>query len=232
MPEYIIRARDPKLPSEVWTNLCDIPGSKLAFSTPYHPQTDRLAERIMQTMEDIISRLFAYLAYTTSQPSNTRKTPSLIEKGCNHLLPLDHLKKNFLKIDPTAKEFHELWKKSWDTAARFIAEAKEYNKQRYDKSHKEPAFSNKDQVIVSTLDFNNLKGHKKMKDSFVAPFTIKRMQGKSNLQLETKSSPPGILEAEESSVPVRKISLHGKDHRKYLVRLDNKMADKDKWIEF
>ncbi|MBW0487254.1 hypothetical protein O181_026969 [Austropuccinia psidii MF-1] len=46
--------------SEFWTNLYGILGTKLAFSTAYHPQTDGLAERVIQTMEDILRRCCAY----------------------------------------------------------------------------------------------------------------------------------------------------------------------------
>ncbi|MBW0559952.1 hypothetical protein O181_099667 [Austropuccinia psidii MF-1] len=58
--KVIISDRDPKFTSEFWTNLYDILGTKLAFSTAYHPQTDGLAERIIQTMEHIIRRFCAY----------------------------------------------------------------------------------------------------------------------------------------------------------------------------
>ncbi|MBW0465941.1 hypothetical protein O181_005656 [Austropuccinia psidii MF-1] len=43
VPKIIISDRDPKFTSEFWTNLYDILGTKLAFSTAYHPQTDGLA---------------------------------------------------------------------------------------------------------------------------------------------------------------------------------------------
>ncbi|MBW0465455.1 hypothetical protein O181_005170 [Austropuccinia psidii MF-1] len=58
---------------------------------------------------------------------------------------------------PKAKDFHDLWKRACDTAARCIAKAKEYNKQRWEKSHMEPDFKEWDQVLVSTINFNNLK---------------------------------------------------------------------------
>ncbi|MBW0470119.1 hypothetical protein O181_009834 [Austropuccinia psidii MF-1] len=60
VPKMIISDRDPKLTSEFWTNLYDMLGIKIAFSTAYHPQTDGLAERIIQTMEDILRRFCAY----------------------------------------------------------------------------------------------------------------------------------------------------------------------------
>ncbi|MBW0510816.1 hypothetical protein O181_050531 [Austropuccinia psidii MF-1] len=149
---------------------------------------------MIQTMEDILRRFCAYgmeykehegythdwvtllpavqLAYNTSQNSTTGKSPSLVEKGWNSLLLVEHLKKNLLTIHPTAKDLHDMWKKACDTAAKCIAEEKEYNKQRWEKSHMEPDFKEEDQVLVSALNSNNLKGPKKMRDSFVGPFNI------------------------------------------------------------
>ncbi|MBW0464435.1 hypothetical protein O181_004150 [Austropuccinia psidii MF-1] len=49
-----------KFTSEFWTNLYEILGTNLAFSTAYHPQADGSAERMIQTMEDIIRRFCAY----------------------------------------------------------------------------------------------------------------------------------------------------------------------------
>ncbi|MBW0488524.1 hypothetical protein O181_028239 [Austropuccinia psidii MF-1] len=74
-----------------------------------------------------------------------------------------------------------MWKMACDTAAKCIAEAKEYNNQRWDKSHMEPDFKEGDQVLVSTLNFNNLKGPRKMRDSFLGPFTIIQLIGKNAL---------------------------------------------------
>ncbi|MBW0470758.1 hypothetical protein O181_010473 [Austropuccinia psidii MF-1] len=206
IPKIIISDRDPKFTSEFWTNLYDILGTKIAFSTAYHPQTDGLAERMIQTMEDILRRFSAYgmkykdhegythdcvsllpvvqLAYNTSQDPTTGKTPSLVEKGWNPLLPVDHMKKNLLTIHPTAKDFHEMWKRAFDTAAKCISEAKAYNKQRWDKSHVETDFKEGDQVLVSTLNFNNLKGPKKMRNSFVAPFTIIKLIGENTVEVK------------------------------------------------
>ncbi|MBW0518944.1 hypothetical protein O181_058659 [Austropuccinia psidii MF-1] len=56
----IISDRDPKFTSALWTNLHQIFGTKLSFSTAYHPQTDGLAERMIQTLEDMVRRFCAY----------------------------------------------------------------------------------------------------------------------------------------------------------------------------
>ncbi|MBW0464986.1 hypothetical protein O181_004701 [Austropuccinia psidii MF-1] len=49
-----------KIHIRIWTRLYDILCTKPAFSTAYHPQKDGLAERMIQTMEDIIRRFCAY----------------------------------------------------------------------------------------------------------------------------------------------------------------------------
>ncbi|MBW0553061.1 hypothetical protein O181_092776 [Austropuccinia psidii MF-1] len=77
-----------------------------------------------------------------------------------------------------------MFKRACDTAAKCIAEAKEYNKQRWDKTHMEPDFKEGDQVLVSTLNFNNLKGPKKMRDSFLGPFTIIKLIGKNAVEVK------------------------------------------------
>ncbi|MBW0463773.1 hypothetical protein O181_003488 [Austropuccinia psidii MF-1] len=60
VPKIIIGDRDPQFTSEFWFNLYDMLGTKIAFSTAYHPQTDGLAERMIQTMEEILRISFAY----------------------------------------------------------------------------------------------------------------------------------------------------------------------------
>ncbi|MBW0560887.1 hypothetical protein O181_100602 [Austropuccinia psidii MF-1] len=56
----IISSRDPKLTSALWKNLHQLFGTELSFSTAYHPQTDGLAEGMIQTLEDMVRRFCAY----------------------------------------------------------------------------------------------------------------------------------------------------------------------------
>ncbi|MBW0576516.1 hypothetical protein O181_116231 [Austropuccinia psidii MF-1] len=99
----IISDRDPKFTSALWTNLHQLSGTKLSFSTAYHPQTDGFSERMIQTLEDMVRRFCAYglefkdcdafnhdwctlfpaleLAYKTSIHASTNQTPAIIEKG-------------------------------------------------------------------------------------------------------------------------------------------------------
>ncbi|MBW0559529.1 hypothetical protein O181_099244 [Austropuccinia psidii MF-1] len=54
----IISDIDPKFTSALWKNLHQLFGTKLSFPTDYHPQTDGLAERSIQTLEYMVRRFF------------------------------------------------------------------------------------------------------------------------------------------------------------------------------
>ncbi|MBW0464823.1 hypothetical protein O181_004538 [Austropuccinia psidii MF-1] len=58
--ESIISDRHPKFSSALCTNLHRFFGTKLSFSTAYCPQTDGLAETMIQTLEVMIRRFCAY----------------------------------------------------------------------------------------------------------------------------------------------------------------------------
>ncbi|MBW0508441.1 hypothetical protein O181_048156 [Austropuccinia psidii MF-1] len=186
--ENIIIDRDLKFKSALWTNLHKLLGTKISFSTAYHPQTDGLGERIIQTLEEIIRRFCAYglklknsdgfthnlctlipaleLAYKTYIHASTGKTPAMLEKGWNPKLPVDTLKKDLVEIHPTASSFELLLDKVRHHENKSMNDAFEYAKQKWDKSNKTPEFKVGDLILVSTLNFNNIKGPKKLKDYF------------------------------------------------------------------
>ncbi|MBW0551410.1 hypothetical protein O181_091125 [Austropuccinia psidii MF-1] len=74
----------------------------------------------------------------------------------------------------------------------------EYAKQNWDKSHKSPEFKVGDLILVSTLNFNNIKGTKKWKDSFAGPFIIKALHGKNAVQVKLS----GELEKKHPTFPI------------------------------
>ncbi|MBW0567528.1 hypothetical protein O181_107243 [Austropuccinia psidii MF-1] len=148
---------------------------------------------MIQTLEDMIRRFCAYgsefkdsdgfnhdwctlipaleLAYKTSVHSSTGQTPA------NFNLMLDKVKHH---------------------AKQSMNEAFDYAKQKWDKSHKVPDFKVGDLVLASTLNFHNIKGLKKLKDSYVGPFVIVSLHGTNAVQVELS----GELENKHSTFPV------------------------------
>ncbi|MBW0564543.1 hypothetical protein O181_104258 [Austropuccinia psidii MF-1] len=204
--QNIISDRDPKFTSTLWTNLHNLFGTKLSFSTTYHHQADGLAEIMIQTLEDMIRRFCAYgiefrdsdgfthdwctlipaleLEYKTSIHSSTGKTPAIPEKGWNPRLPYDTLKKDLVDKHPTASIFKLMLDKARHHANRCMKYSFNYANERWDKIHKPPDFKIGDLVIVSTLNFNNIKGPQKLKDSLAGPFMIKALHRPNSVQLE------------------------------------------------
>ncbi|MBW0529534.1 hypothetical protein O181_069249 [Austropuccinia psidii MF-1] len=203
--QNIISDRDPKFTSALWTNLHNLFGTKLSFSTAYHPQTNGLAERMIQTLEDMIRRFYAYglelkdsdgfthdwctlipaleLAYKTSIHSSTGKTPEMLEKSWNPRLPYHTLKKDLVDIHPRVSSFNLILDKARHHANRCMKDSFKYAEERWHRSHKPPNFKIGDLVLVSTPNFNNIKGPRKLKDSFAGPFMIKALYGTNAVQL-------------------------------------------------
>ncbi|MBW0563472.1 hypothetical protein O181_103187 [Austropuccinia psidii MF-1] len=69
-------------------------------------------------------------------------------------------------------------------AVGFIEDSFAYSKDKGDKSHATPCFKVGDLVLVSTTNFNNIKGCKRLKDSCAGPFVIKALNGKNAIEVE------------------------------------------------
>ncbi|MBW0587285.1 hypothetical protein O181_127000, partial [Austropuccinia psidii MF-1] len=161
---------------------------------------------MIQTLEDIIRRFCAYglefkdsdgfthgwcalipaleLEYKTSIHLSTGKTQAMLEKGWNPRLPYDTLKKDLVDIHQTARSFKIMLEKARHHANRCMQDSFKYAKERWDKSHKQPPFKVGDLVLVSTLNFNNIKYPKRLKDSFSGQFVINELHGTNAVQLD------------------------------------------------
>ena len=53
-PKTIVSDRDPRMTSLFWRGLFDNVGTKLNFSSAYHPQTDGQSERVNSTILDLL----------------------------------------------------------------------------------------------------------------------------------------------------------------------------------
>ncbi|MBW0579742.1 hypothetical protein O181_119457 [Austropuccinia psidii MF-1] len=78
LSKNIISDRYPKLTSALCTNLHRLFGTKLSFSTEYHPQTAVLPERMIQALEDMIRRFCAYGLEITGSDGFTHDWCTLI----------------------------------------------------------------------------------------------------------------------------------------------------------
>ncbi|MBW0470482.1 hypothetical protein O181_010197 [Austropuccinia psidii MF-1] len=161
---------------------------------------------MIQALEDMIKRFCAYglefkhsdgfthdwctliptleLEYKISFHSSTGKTPAMLGKGWNLRLPSATLRKGLIYIHPTASSFKFMLDKVKHHPKQSNNDAFDYAKQRWHKSHKVPDFKVGDLVLVSTLNFDNIKGQKKLKYSYIRPFFIVLLHGTNAAQVK------------------------------------------------
>ncbi|MBW0565541.1 hypothetical protein O181_105256 [Austropuccinia psidii MF-1] len=122
----------------------------------------------------------------------------MLEKGWNPRLPSDTLKKDLIYIHLTAFSFNTILYKVKNHAKQSMNDTFGYEKQKWDKSHKVPDFKVGDLVPVSTVNFNNIKGPKKLKYSYVGPFCMVYLHGTNAFQVELSDE----LENKHPTFPV------------------------------
>ncbi|MBW0520400.1 hypothetical protein O181_060115 [Austropuccinia psidii MF-1] len=59
-----------------------------------------------------------------------------------------------------------------------------YAKDKWDKSHTTPEYKVKSLVFISTTNFNNIRGCRKLKGSFSGPFVITALNGENAIEVE------------------------------------------------
>ncbi|MBW0469077.1 hypothetical protein O181_008792 [Austropuccinia psidii MF-1] len=168
--------RDPKFTSPLWSNLHRLFGTKLSFSTAYHPQVDGLAERMIETLEDMIGRLHQSIL------PNLKLLLCQKKDGIQESQQTQ--RKDLIDINPTASSFKIMLEKVKHHAKQSMNDAFDYAKHKWHKGHKVPDFEVGDLVLVSTLNFNNIKGPKKIQYSYVGPFVIVTLHGTNVIQVE------------------------------------------------
>ncbi|MBW0568543.1 hypothetical protein O181_108258 [Austropuccinia psidii MF-1] len=123
----------------------------------------------------------------------------MLEKGWNPKLPVDTLTTDVVYIHPSASSFKLLLAKVRHHVNQSMNDAFEYAKEKWDKSHKTPDFKVGDLILVSSLNFNNVKeSRNKFKYSFSGPFIIKALHGTNAVQVELS----GELENKNPPFPV------------------------------
>ncbi|MBW0498205.1 hypothetical protein O181_037920 [Austropuccinia psidii MF-1] len=75
------------------------------------------------------------LEYKTSIHSSPGKTPAILEKGWNPIIPYDTLKKYLVDTHPTASSFTSMLDKARHHENTCMQDSLKYAKERWDKSH-------------------------------------------------------------------------------------------------
>jgi hypothetical protein len=190
LPDALISDRGPQWLSSFWSSVFALCGTKLRFSTAYHPQTDGASERAIRTVVDTIrccldgvhERWDAHidaveLAYNSSVNASTGMTPFEILYGANPRLPLD------VDLEPPPADAAGTFVASREAArlraSDAIMQALLRQAVQIDKHRRAANLKVGDQVWLSTAHLN-LAYPNKFTPKYLGPFAVTQVMSSGN----------------------------------------------------
>ncbi|KAG8475376.1 hypothetical protein CXB51_031882 [Gossypium anomalum] len=186
IPLSIISDRDPRFTSRFWQKLQDALGTKLNFSTAFHPQTDGQSERVIQILEDMLRCCVLefqgswerYLplvefAYNNSYQTSLKMAPyeALYGRKCRTPLYWTELKENQIYGVDLIKETEEKVKVIRDC----LKAASDRQKSYADLKRKDIEFQVGDKVFLKVSPWKKVLrfGRKgKLSSRFIGPYEV------------------------------------------------------------
>ncbi|MBW0524695.1 hypothetical protein O181_064410 [Austropuccinia psidii MF-1] len=169
----------------------------------------------------------------------------MLEEGWNPILQANTLRKYLIEVPTTASSFKIMLEKVKHHAKQSMDVVFDYAKQKWDKRNKVPDLKVGGLVLVSTLNFDNIKGPKKLKDYYVGSFVIVALHGNNAFQVElsgelenkqptlypTPLTVPPVEQNEDKKIKkvIKERRLRGKNQREYLIRYRNPVHEMNGW---
>jgi len=204
-PKEIISDRGTTFANELIKELCNKYQIKHHLSTPYHPQTNGLVERLNRTLCDSIGKLVQlhgkewneYLpsvlfAYRTMQQNSTKFTPFYLTYGRQAITPLD------LKLQPFENEdqitSNEIIKRACTImdkleldrtiAQKNVEKSQQKQKDTYQQDNQPQSFNIGDKVLMKRMEMQHWH-HEKFAQKWKGPFYIHQAFDKGAYKLRT-----------------------------------------------
>lgn len=135
MPKSIVSDRDSRFTGTFWSELFNLLGSHLNFSSSYHPQTDGQTERLNSLLEEYLRHFVNAnqknwaqlldvdkLCFNSQKSSSTNKSPFEIGTGQQPLFP-HTVAVPYSGKCPRAYNFTKEWKQNADIARACLEKA-------------------------------------------------------------------------------------------------------------
>ncbi|GJS29342.1 putative nucleotidyltransferase, ribonuclease H [Tanacetum coccineum] len=196
-PTSIVSDRDPKFTSRFWKGLQKAWGTRLKFSTAFHPQTDGQSERTIQTLEDMLRACalewtgswdeylcLVEFAYNNSWHASIKAAPFelLYGRKCRAPICWDEVGERLIE----GPELIEITNEKVVVAKEKLKEARSRQKSYADKHRRDLEFQVGDRVFLKVSPFRGVKrfGIKgKLSPRFIGPFEILERIGEVSYRL-------------------------------------------------
>ncbi|GJP47431.1 hypothetical protein CLOM_g6619 [Closterium sp. NIES-68] len=183
IPAAIISDRDPKFTSKFWQDTWARYGTRLQFSSAYHPQTDGQTERTNQTMEQLIrtncldrnkweeALPMLEFSYNNAPSATTNHSPFYLNYGMDPTVPIST---NIESQVPRSQQFVVELQTARDKAVELIRKANA-TARRYADLHRRDITMAAGQLVL--LDTKNLRLPlpTKLRPLFCGPLKIVKM---------------------------------------------------------
>ena len=188
MPRAIVSDRDARFTGKFWTALTKLMGTKLNFSTAFHPQSDGQTERANRTLEEMLRAYISYhqkdwdlwlpmmeFAYNNSVNPSTGFSPFFLNYGHHPLVPSSLLKPPATNV-PAVSEFVAAQASALAQAQDAIVEAQNRQKHYADQKRRPVPFAVGDMVLLSTehisVAAHKQRPSKKLEPKYIGPYKI------------------------------------------------------------
>ncbi|GJQ92536.1 putative nucleotidyltransferase, ribonuclease H [Tanacetum coccineum] len=193
----LLSDRDPKFTSRFWKGLQKAWGTRLKFSTAFHPQTDGQSERTIQTLEDMLRACalewtgswdeylcLVEFAYNNSWHASIKAAPFelLYGRKCRAPICWDEVGERLIE----GPELIEITNEKVAVAKEKLKEARSRQKSYADKHRRDLEFQVGDRVFLKVSPFRGVKrfGIKgKLSPRFIGPFEILERIGEVSYRL-------------------------------------------------
>jgi hypothetical protein len=186
LSKVIISDRDPRFTSHFWRTLFRLMGTKLSFSTAFHPQTDGQTERINRVVEEVMRPYISArhtdwdtlltpveFAINNSVQASTGHTPFFLNSGHHPITPTTLFKPPPTDT-PAADQFMATIATALTSAKTLITIAQNRQKQYADRHRRELTLQPGDLVYLSTahLALPARTQVRKLAPKYTGPFTV------------------------------------------------------------
>jgi len=195
IPAKIYSDRDPKMNNTWWKEVMARLGTKLGFSTAFHPMTDGQTEVFNRTLEQVLrcfiapdmtnwARLLPFVEFACNSHRHevTRETPFFLNYGRQPARPIDLTFKDFHKSTniPKAKSAQaeaRVWHRALRRTTQLLLDNASRMTQRENAKRRDHTFREGDVVWLSSRNFSWKHGAKKLCPKFMGPFKLLRAVG-------------------------------------------------------
>ena len=183
--QVIYLDRGAQFTAKSWQELWQITGTRLGFSSAYHPQTQRVVERmnavVSQTLRCLIHdtknvKSWEILSPTveitinSSPNQSTGFNPFFLNYGYEPVMPIQLLKGNESTKMESVASFIQRVTSDWNLARENLQQSVGLQHKYYDQKHRDIHYNVGDLVLLSTQNLKMKGAPAKLQRRFVGPF--------------------------------------------------------------